>query len=355
MYVTKEFERVVDLLRFPLIAGVVFIHAPVGVLSLKTSFEILTSLCVPLYFMISGYFFFYRKNFDMQVYRRNIGKRVSTLLIPYLLWNLIALLLWQLRCMVNIGHMMLDAKFVVCSFWAATFDGASSSPIDYPLWFVRDLMVMCLLSPVIYFALRRGRTLWLFVTGILWFFDFNSRIPGFSSVAMFFFSVGAYLSIYGVDPLKIPYKKILYVAWAVSAAGFLATWDCSVGQIFKNLNILTGIPAVLTACAALLSGKMHHINLFVKPKTIEFARITEARNERTKFNEFLNNSAFFIFAFHALIIKNISSCINSVAPLSPAVEFFVIPSVTIVVCLCCYAIARKCCPRVVNILTGNRG
>ena len=331
MYVNKQFERVVDLLRFPLIAGVVFIHAPVAGLALKTSFEILTGLCVPLYFIISGYFFFYGKNFDMQVYRRNIVKRVRTLLIPYLLWNLIALLVWQLRCRMNIGHMMLDAKFVLGSFWATPFENGSDAPIDYPLWFVRDLMVICLLSPVVYYALRRVGILWLVATGISWFFDFNIPVPGFSSIAVFFFSVGAYFSIRRVDPLGMPHRKALYAAWALSALCFLVAQNSSVAHIFKNLNILLGIPAVLTACAAMMHAH-------IPPP-----------------NRFLNNSTFFIFAFHALIIKNISSLIDSVVPLAPAVMFFVVPTVTIAVCLCCYAIAGKCAPRIVDVLTGSRG
>ena len=47
-------------------------------------------VAVPVFFIISGYFFFYQtKAFGKEAYSKKLRKRIKTLLIPYLLWNLL--------------------------------------------------------------------------------------------------------------------------------------------------------------------------------------------------------------------------------------------------------------------------
>ena len=55
--------------------------------------EIMPKIIVPIFFIISGYLFFFRGDFNGHVYRQKLRKRVRTLLIPYILWNLIPILL----------------------------------------------------------------------------------------------------------------------------------------------------------------------------------------------------------------------------------------------------------------------
>lgn len=51
-------------------------------------------VAVPVFFIISGYFFFYNTYlFDKETYIKKLKKRVKTLLIPYFLWNLLPVLL----------------------------------------------------------------------------------------------------------------------------------------------------------------------------------------------------------------------------------------------------------------------
>ena len=104
-------NKTISFLRFPLTVGVVFIHFnlaehgftihgvtygldhPAWYDFLINFFsEVLPQIGVPLFFIISGFLFFYRVDFDSNVYQKKLRKRVRTLLIPYLLWNLIAIL-----------------------------------------------------------------------------------------------------------------------------------------------------------------------------------------------------------------------------------------------------------------------
>lgn len=97
-------------LRFPLAVMVVFIHSfgltdynlpnwsNLSGMDINVAIQILFShvlshVAVPAFFLISGYFFFYKvTNFDFATYKGKLRKRVHTLLIPYLLWNALYIL-----------------------------------------------------------------------------------------------------------------------------------------------------------------------------------------------------------------------------------------------------------------------
>lgn len=51
----------------------------------------ITEVCVPVFFMISGYLFFTKLHtWDWSVYRAKIKSRISTLVVPYSVWNVVA-------------------------------------------------------------------------------------------------------------------------------------------------------------------------------------------------------------------------------------------------------------------------
>ena len=93
-------SRVVSFLRFPLIVAVIGIHCNLLVkhpeLETKSVFYFLVyitmklvCIAVPLFFFISGFLFFKEGYLDSDLYLKKLKSRVHTVLIPYLLWNII--------------------------------------------------------------------------------------------------------------------------------------------------------------------------------------------------------------------------------------------------------------------------
>lgn len=100
-------SNTISALRFPLAVMVVIIHArtlndidfnPVwqnlSGMDIALGIQVLLSstvchVAVPIFYVLSGYLFFYKcSTFDAHIYKSKLYKRVKTLLIPYLLWNL---------------------------------------------------------------------------------------------------------------------------------------------------------------------------------------------------------------------------------------------------------------------------
>ena len=80
-------------------------------------------------------------------------------------------------------------------------------PADVPLWFVRDLMVMVLLSPAIYYLLMHGARLYLPLVAVLYVCGAGATLPGLSTNALLFFSLGAFFRLRGVDVVQFARKS----------------------------------------------------------------------------------------------------------------------------------------------------
>ena len=109
-----ELSLTIDWLRFPCAFAVVFIHCfgPVELnlsdihsnpLSIQSIYNyqriffsnILPVFAVPIFFMLSGFLFFYKlEKFDMRVYVEKLKSRFRTLLMPYLIWIIIYVFFW---------------------------------------------------------------------------------------------------------------------------------------------------------------------------------------------------------------------------------------------------------------------
>ena len=234
-------SRVIDVLRFPMIVGVVLWHSFFeGIMGLDipdsgipiyhtTSFfisRILASVAVPLFFFISGYLFFFRTAFSVDVYKKKLKSRIKTLLIPYLFWNFVVLVgHWIVTVLSPVqltsGAYKQVSDYTVCDY-LISFWNINGMPVNGALWFIRDLMVMLAFSPLVYWCLRYFRWYILVVLGCIWLVGGTLEIPRMDAV--FFFFVGAWFSITGrnfVADFKsfFPWGVALYFLFAIGTIG----------------------------------------------------------------------------------------------------------------------------------------
>lgn len=222
-------SRSLDLLRYPLALVVLTAHLCGGHdgpmeyipwLSRATA-AFISGQSVPIYFFIAGYVFFFNTELTHEVYLHKLKNRFHSLLIPYILWNLLAYIVGSLAY----GDGFADAQSFIDGLGKALLGstgGDVSYPADIVMWFVRALIVMALISPLINWFLRHTSVWGLLVLGILWAYPRTRLISSWQlTTAIFFFSWGAWMSLNKRDMIA-EFKRlrilslIIYLATATT-------------------------------------------------------------------------------------------------------------------------------------------
>ena len=234
---------VIKQMRLPLIILVTYAHSYGGITegysltaSAWSTLEVLKLLisqtlvkaAVPTFFAISGYLFFANvETWSRQIYWQKIKRRIKTLLIPYLLWNL--LMAVKLK------------SFSLNTFWAFWSEVGQqtdwlgqthlmTAPANMPLWFLRDLMVVSLLTPIVYTGIRK-LGYWLMVPlTLLYLSGVSPFVPGLSAYAIYFFTLGAFLSIRKMDAVEtcLRFERTAYILTAGFALAMMLTYGHAV-------------------------------------------------------------------------------------------------------------------------------
>lgn len=102
---------------------------------------------MPVLFIVSGYLLM--RNYSFPVWKSKLKKRMNTLIVPYLAWNLLYVALLSALSIIENGDLLWP-------MWKALFKvfGIATQPADTPLWYVRSLLVWLLLVPILQLLLK---------------------------------------------------------------------------------------------------------------------------------------------------------------------------------------------------------
>jgi succinoglycan biosynthesis protein ExoH len=161
---------------------------------------------VPLLSMISGWLFFSFHNDAATALRSRMRRRFVSLYLPLVFWNALFLAILLLLFQVNPGHQLLaDMNIEIGSAGALDYVNAvfavTEHPIGFQFWFVRDLFVTTLVSPLLWLLLARAPLLGAVFLGGAWLIGHDLWIF-FRADVVFFFYLGAWIRLRGV-PVEI--------------------------------------------------------------------------------------------------------------------------------------------------------
>ena len=320
----------------------------------------MVSLGVPLFFIIAGYFFFYRKDFDMSVYKQKLQARFHTLLIPYLLWNTIAILLIAIRFLPVFDRILpgmdkIQLNLTLSGILHTYFDNFHNEglfvypeasikttvmPIDAPLWFVRDLMVAVLLSPLLFWMIKKLKVWALGLLAVMsfivcpFFISSSGSYIGMVVDACFYFSWGGYYSI-NKQNLVVEMRRLWFVPYIYVP---MAIADTLLNGLYLPLHYssipLGAITAVIFMSYLLEKGKV-------------------------KVSPLLSESSFFVFAMHMTFMWELGKAVFLLfhlqnEPVTLLLFFFGVVTLTILICLATYVLLKRYLPSVCKLLTGGR-
>ena len=181
-------------------------HIPIGPL-FTDHIGIFTGLAVPVFFVISGFFFASHAE-SSSWWRDGLRKRVHTLLIPYLIANV----LWYLADSALSGR-----TIGIHGFCVGLGLDLRARPADGPLWYMRGLMIFMVLAGPLYGLIRRARGMAVSVVLILLLGAMTCRQVattdseglaeflkyGFNVQGLFCFTVGMVIRRYEMK-IKVP-------------------------------------------------------------------------------------------------------------------------------------------------------
>lgn len=216
----------------------------------------LPSLAVATFFIIAGFLFFqgYTPQQGLRFFLRKWHKRLRTLLLPYLLWNLLKFLqLWGKHGWDSFashwrrveGFNFLWGEHTIGrpdgGFWGLPL-GSFDAPLNVPLWFVRELMIFLLLSPLLLPLLRRK---WLALGVLLLLFALYGlyALPyplGISLRSLPMFALGAAVALQQGD-LYAPLRRWRWSILTTYVVLLLLQWSGHSSQVLLLLSTATGI------------------------------------------------------------------------------------------------------------------
>lgn len=213
-------------------------------------------VAVPFFFLASGYFI--AQHFDECGYwRREVVKRIKTLLIPFFVWCGIAFVicsvLMALENMID-GNVWYNGLFA----FSRLLRSIGLHPFNVPelrqLWFIRVLFLFALALPLFRFYINRFKYKGVALLFILYFIfkPFGTRLLGgriseflnfgyFSFEGAAFFSMGIYLACAQMERI-FAMRKIGILAFAFGM--LIMSFRCFFGM-FSWFGLIVSIPFML--------------------------------------------------------------------------------------------------------------
>lgn len=295
----------------------------------------------PLFFSISGFLFFYSiQDGSVNEFFAKYVKRFNTLVIPYLLWSLYGILLYFVLQSIPFSKPFFTKGLISDLSLIEIIEMALLNPIPYHFWYVRDLVMLIIISPILLWLIKRFGLLVLLVFLIFWIFTLNFQI--FISRALFFFSVGAYFSIMKINMnnLKSRNGYLIAVIWLA-----LILLKTTLGFMDFENEFLIGLVKKASIVAGVISVWCIYDYVFINK---------DVRN--TKLYPLFQYS-FFLFAFHEPLLSIVKKALNFLLGQSEIISFmiFVIaPLVTIFLSLLIASYMKLYSLRFYRLMTGGR-
>jgi surface polysaccharide O-acyltransferase-like enzyme len=348
----------IRLLGFPLIIGVAYIHAyptTIGYAGVTlgsdannylTDFvRILISqgvarISVPLFFLLSGYLFFAGFKWSWRGYGMKLATRVRTLLVPYLFWTILGVAIDYIgQSIPAVSTYFTGSGPLVADYSAFRLAnavlGMTSAPESYHFWFIRDLILLMILIPVITVILRYAALPFFALVFITWI---TSKWPIYTpdAVGVLFFSVGCYLAMKGRSLFALDrYGAWFLVAYIPILLADTVWNNAAFNTCLHRCGIVVGLVAVL----------------YVTRWVLACERLKNALL-------WLSGSSFFVYAAHEPLLGIVRTIAFRFIPLDwPYMIlslYLLLPMTVIAFLVGLNRLLTAIAPRALTIVTGGR-
>lgn len=297
-------------------------------------------IAVPLFFAISGYLFYQSYQFTLSAILLKFRKRFKGLVIPYLFWSVFGLLLFLCLQSIPWSKNFFTRELVVSFSSSEILSTVLFNPIPYQLWFVRDLIMLVLFSPLIWYLTKSIKVVWIAILVFFWIMA-PKTLVFFSNESLLFFTVGCAFATDESDLATYKFSQwatyLLLFAWVglVMVTTSLLTFQINTGYLYalNNLGILLGIPAIWS-----VYDHIDNQQLVAKCSA-------------------LFGYTFIIFIFHEPLLTMLKKGMFfwwGKTDITMLVIYVIAPVIAIVISIFFRYVMRRHVPRIYNFATGYR-
>lgn len=369
----KALSYTIQVLRFPMAILVVAIHANVLTVVINGSplldsepfsvagkvigfiVGILSQPAVPVFYVLAGYLFFYKTDtFNVGCYLSKLKRRFRSLLVPYLFWNLAYICLLMVAQIIRSDVLSGLKKSVLqwtahdwlWAFWdmSVVNGGGRGGPADPPLYFVADILLMSLFSPVVYYLLKNkylGLVL-LFAVSFSYVFDSWLGLEDGYVKCISFFAWGAYFAIHKVN-IAEQCGRILNISLPLCLVMMILSFFCQellFGRAVLHVFFYFAVVVIVGISFKYVSARIYKTGKSYVPSSM------------------FSGSSFFIYASHAIVLSAvIKPIIRFIAPTSDVVLimcYLLCITIGVAIPLLLYKIITCKGQRYVWFITGGR-
>ena len=369
-------SKTISALRLPLIIGVVFIHNSSAELPgmdlssvisqssnwgnvdyiIKLVSTVLAACAVPMFFFFSGYLFFFKtQEITTEIWIKKLKTRLKSLFIPYLFWTLLGVIVYGLlanlpwtKSLFGNGYFELSWRYIGEQLTGLKLvDGEHIYQMGYHLWFLRDLLLMVIISPIFYISLKNNHigiavlliAIWIGSPLIHFFADIN-----INSTSFIFFGLGAYFGINKLNFL-IPFNRISKLIYIIYPLFVLADWHNLTSKYYvfpENIGLSIHAIMILTALPF-------------------WCNVTAlcVRNGLIRNIDWLATASFFVYLIHIpFILPQIKKILYHLTDPQTqemlVILYFSAVFLSVIISLILYKILISICPRFTRFITGGR-
>jgi len=310
-------------------------------------------VAVPGFFMISACLFY--RDFSWDKLRGKWNRRIRSVMVPYILWNFLYYIGYvtgsRLPWMTQVV-----GKGVIPFGLAEGVDAVINYTYNYVFWYLRQLIFLILLAPVLYPVLKRLWSRVIFFV-LLWIVIAKDlRLPLVNADALFYYSSSASLAL-SRETVKRTAEKIR------AAAGRYAD------VIFSDKSVIPGVlgwmkfgcgAAVICSAAWFyyigLSRGMAEGLVLCRLLAVAGFWVAVPAGELPVAGEAVKHN-FFLYATHFAFVRFFNKAGAKLLPPHPAVPlilYLIMPALVHGITFVLGACIRRSAPSVWNVLNGGR-
>lgn len=295
----------------------------------------------PTYFSISGFLFFFGINAMADCFPK-MKRRIRTVLIPFVLWNIIVVL--ESFIFIHLPFTRVFFNFNLFDKYDNLCEGLYNlliCPAGFHLWFLRDLIVYIAISPIIYWLIKKFS--WYVPVILLVLTPPLMQAFNIGHLEIAFFALGGTIAMKSdLQSVKSFLTKPIVTISAAVYLGLSFTWDFCLPNHFRGeeyLSILFSTCGMITIWRG-YDGLSHITNL-----------------ENNHVLQTITNYTFFIYLFHEpvfFVIMQLGTFLLGLNNWSLSFLYIINPALLIILAIIVAKILKTIVPSLYSVLTGGR-